>query len=185
MLQKLKSASLKKVLPGVIIMFLISAGLLIYFGPDFITWAKGPVPFEELTIDEIEDQYVTMTFELTWGTYATQVTTTTRNGAKVSERDSMQYHAVLVGGLDRYLYSDEDLYWERSVRTALLQSRQNELYNFPDEEKRWTVEECINRQQEMLEDNYRMMEEAANQGADLMVTSYGGGAGKDTLHDNG
>lgn len=47
------------------------------------------------------------------------------------------------------------------------------------------MEECINRQQEMLEDNYRMMEEAANQGADLMVTSYGGGAGKDTLHDNG
>lgn len=112
MLQKLKSASLKKVLPGVIIMFLISAGLLIYFGPDFITWAKGPVVFEDLTIDEIEDQYVTMTFELTWGTYATQVTTTTRNGAKVSERDSMQYHAVLVGGLNRYLYSDEDLYWE-------------------------------------------------------------------------
>lgn len=112
MLQKLKSASLKKVLPGVIIMFLISAGLLIYFGPDFITWAKGPVVFEDLTIDEIEDQYVTMTFELTWGTYATQVTTTTRNGAKVSEWDSMQYHAVLVGGLDRYLYSEEDLYWE-------------------------------------------------------------------------
>lgn len=112
MLQKLKSASLKKVLPGVIIMFLISAGLLIYFGPDFITWAKGPVVFEDLTIDEIEDQYVTMTFELTWGTYATQVTTTTQNGVKVSERDSMQYHAVLVGGLDRYLYSDEDLYWE-------------------------------------------------------------------------
>lgn len=112
MLQKLKSASLKKVLPGIIIMFLIAAGLLVYFGPDFITWVKGPVPFEDLTIDEIEDQYVTMTFELTWGTYATQVTTTTQNGRKVSERDSMQYHAVLVGGLDRYLYSDEDLYWE-------------------------------------------------------------------------
>lgn len=112
MLQKLKSASLKKVLPMVIIMFIAAAGLLVYFGPDFITWAKGPIPFEDLAIDEIEDQYVTMTFELTWGTYATQVTTTTRNGAKVSERDSMQYHAVLVGGLDRYLYSDEDLYWE-------------------------------------------------------------------------
>lgn len=112
MLQKLKSISLKKVLPGVIIMFLIAAGLLIYFGPDFITWVKGPVTFEDLTIDEIENQYVTMTFELTWGTYATQVTTTTQNGRKVSERDSMQYHAVLVGGLDRYLYSDEDLYWE-------------------------------------------------------------------------
>lgn len=112
MLQKLKSISLKKVLPGIIILFLISAGLLVYFGPDFITWVKGPVTFEDLTIDEIENQYVTMTFELTWGTYATQVTTTTQNGRKVSERDSMQYHAVLVGGLDRYLYSTEDLYWE-------------------------------------------------------------------------
>lgn len=112
MLQKLKSDSLKKVLPGVIILFLIGAGLLVYFGPDFFTWVKGPVAFEDLTIDEIEDQYVTMTFELTWGTYATQVTTTTRNGAKVSERDSMQYHAVLIGGLDRYLYSQDDLYFE-------------------------------------------------------------------------
>lgn len=71
------------------------------------------------------------------------------------------------------------------MRTALLQSRQNELYNFPDEEKRWTVEESISLQEERLEKNYGMMEEAAVQGADLMVTSYGGGAGKDTLHDNG
>lgn len=112
MLQQLKSDSLKKVLPGVIIMFLIGAGLLVYFGPDFFTWVKGPVAFEELTIDEIEDQYVTMAFELSWGAYATQVTTTTRNGAKVSERESMQYHVVLIGGLDRYLYSEEDLYFE-------------------------------------------------------------------------
>ncbi len=112
MLQKLKSASLKKVMPGIIILFIASAGLLVYFGPDFITWAKGPVAFEELSINEIENQYVTMTFELTFGTFATEVTTTTRNGAKVSERDTMQYHAVLVGGLDRYVNTNEDLYWE-------------------------------------------------------------------------
>lgn len=112
MLQKLKSASLKKVLPGIIILFIVAAGLLVYFGPDFITWVKGPVTFEELSIDEIDNQYVNMTFELTFGTYATEVTTTTRNGAKVSERDSMQYHAVLVGGLDRYVNTNEDLYWE-------------------------------------------------------------------------
>lgn len=112
MLQKLKSASLKKVLPGIIILFIAAAGLLIFFGPDFITWVKGPVAFEELSIDEIDNQYVNMTFELTFGTYATEVTTTTRNGAKVSERDSMQYHAVLVGGLDRYINTNEDLYWE-------------------------------------------------------------------------
>lgn len=47
------------------------------------------------------------------------------------------------------------------------------------------MEESISLQEEMLEKNYGMMEEAAVQGADLMVTSYGGGARKDTLHDNG
>ena len=112
MLQKLKSASIKKVLPGIIILYIAAAALLVYFGPDFFTWVKGPVTFEDLSIDEIKDQYVTMTFELSFGTYATEVTTTTQNGSKVSERDSMQYHAVLVGGLDRYIYTDEDLYWE-------------------------------------------------------------------------
>ena len=112
MLQKLKSASLKKVMPWIIVLSVAAAGLLIYFGPDFITWVKGPVTFEDLSIDEIEGQYVTMTFELTFGTYATEVTTTTRNGVKVSETDSIQYHAVLVGGLDRYINTDEDLYWE-------------------------------------------------------------------------
>lgn len=112
MLEKLKKDSLKSRLPIAIIMIIAAVGLLIYFGPDFITWAKGPVDFEDLTIDEIEDQYVTMTFELTFGTFATEVTTTTRNGSKISERDTMQYHAVLVGGLDRYMYTDESLYWE-------------------------------------------------------------------------
>ncbi len=112
MLEKLKKNSLKRRLPLIIILLVAAVGLLIYFGPDFITWAKGPVAFEELSIDEIEDQYVSMTFELTFGTYATEVTTTTRNGSTVSERDSMQYHAVLVGGLDRYMYTDESLYWE-------------------------------------------------------------------------
>ena len=112
MLQKLKSASIKKVLPGIIILYIAAAALLVYFGPDFFTWVKGPVTFEDLSIDAIKDQYVTMTFELSFGTYATEVTTTTQNGSKVSERDSMQYHAVLVGGLDRYIYTDEDLYWE-------------------------------------------------------------------------
>lgn len=112
MLEKLKKDSLKSRLPLAIIMIIIAAGLLIYFGPDFVTWAKGPVVFEELAIDEIKDQYVTMTFELTFGRFATGVTTTTRNGSKISERDSMEYHAVLVGGLDRYIYTDEELYWE-------------------------------------------------------------------------
>lgn len=112
MLEKLKKNSLKSLLPIIIIMLIVAVGLLVYFGPDFITWAKGPVVFEELSIDEIDDQYVTMTFELTFGTFATEVTTTTRNGSKVSERDSMQYHAVLVGGLDRYMYTNESLYWE-------------------------------------------------------------------------
>lgn len=107
MLEQLKKASLKKKMPAVIIMFIAAVALLVYFGPDFITWVNGPVKFEDLSKDEIKDQYVTMTFELTFGTYATETTTTTRNGVKVSERESMQYHAVLIGGLDPYMYSDK------------------------------------------------------------------------------
>ncbi len=94
-------------MPADIIMFIAAVALLVYFGPDFITWVKGPVKFEDLSKDEIKDQYVTMTFELTFGTYATETTTTTRNGVKVSERESMQYHGVLIGGLDPYMYTDK------------------------------------------------------------------------------
>lgn len=36
MLQKLKSASIKKVLPGIIILYIAAAALLVYFGPDFL-----------------------------------------------------------------------------------------------------------------------------------------------------
>ena len=107
MLEQLKKASLKKKMPAIIILFIAAVALLVYLGPDFITWAKGPVKFEDLSMDEIKDQYVTMTFELTFGTYATETTTTTRNGVKVSEKESMQYHAVLIGGLDPYMYSDK------------------------------------------------------------------------------
>ncbi len=107
MLEQLKKASLKKKMPAIIILFIAAVALLVYLGPDFITWAKGPVKFEDLSMDEIKDQYVTMTFELTFGTYATETTTTTRNGAKISEKESMQYHAVLIGGLDPYMYSDK------------------------------------------------------------------------------
>lgn len=57
------------------------------------------------------------------------------------------------------------------MKIALLQSRQNALYNFPDQKKLWTVKECMRLQREMLESNYRMMEEAAAGGADLMVTA--------------
>lgn len=68
------------------------------------------------------------------------------------------------------------------MRLALIQSRQNELYNFPDQEKRWSMNERIRLQQEMLEQNYRMMEEAAAKDIDLMVTTeavnYPGQPGK-------
>lgn len=107
MLEQLKKASLKKKMPAIIILIIAAVALLVYLGPDFITWVKGPVKFEDLTMDEIEDQYVTMTFELSFGTYATETTTTTRNGAKISEKETMQYHAVLIGGLDAYMYSDK------------------------------------------------------------------------------
>lgn len=107
MLEQLKKASLKKKMPAIIILLVAAVAILVYFGPDFITWAKGPVTFEDLSIEEIKDQYVTMTFELSFGTFASETTTTTRNGRKVSERETMRYHVVLVGGLDPYMYSDK------------------------------------------------------------------------------
>ena len=116
MLEQLKKASLKKKMPAIIILFIAAVALLVYLGPDFITWAKGPVTFEDLSIDEIKDQYVTMTFELTFGTYANETTTTTQNGVKISEKETMQYHAVLIGGLDSYMYSDK---WFEYVGLAI------------------------------------------------------------------
>lgn len=107
MLEQLKKASLKKKMPAIIILLVAAVAMLVYYGPDFITWAKGPVTFEDLSMDEIKDQYVTMTLELNFGTFANETTTTTRNGRKVSERETMRYHAVLIGGLDPYLTSDK------------------------------------------------------------------------------
>lgn len=103
MLEQLKKASLKKKMPAIIILLVAAVAMLVYFGPDFITWAKGPVTFENLSKDEIKDQYVTMAFELSFGTFASETTTTTRNGRKVSERETTQHHVVLIGGLDPYI----------------------------------------------------------------------------------
>ncbi len=57
------------------------------------------------------------------------------------------------------------------MRLALLQSKQNELYDFVNLQGKHTVPECIRLQKEMLEQNYRMMEEAVSQECDLMVTT--------------
>lgn len=116
MLEQLKKASLKKKMPAIIILLVAAVAMLVYFGPDFITWAKGPVTFEDLSIGDIKDQYVTMTFELSFGTFSNETTTTTRNGRKVSEKETMRYKIVLVGGLDPYLYSDK---WPEFVGLAV------------------------------------------------------------------
>lgn len=107
MLEQLKKASIKKKMPAVIILLIAAVALFIYLGPDFITYVKGPVKFEDLTIDEIKDQYVTMTFELTFGSYVSETSVTTRNGVKVSETETAQHQVVLIGGLDPYLSGEK------------------------------------------------------------------------------
>lgn len=57
------------------------------------------------------------------------------------------------------------------MKLALLQSKQNELYHIIDYGKRWSVPEAAGCQQEMLEQNYRMMREAAAEKADMIITS--------------
>lgn len=57
------------------------------------------------------------------------------------------------------------------MKLALLQSKQNELYDFVNSRRRYTIPECIRLQNEMLEQNYQMMEEVAAKGTDLMVTT--------------
>lgn len=57
------------------------------------------------------------------------------------------------------------------MNLALLQSKQNELYDFINQERVYTIPECISLQKDMLEQNYQMMEAAAAKGADLMVTT--------------
>ena len=107
---------MKKKMPAIIILLVAAVAILVYYGPDFITWAKGPVTFEDLTIDEIKDQYVTMTFELSFGAFANETTTTTRNGRKVSEKETMRHYIVLIGGLDPYLNSQK---WYEFVGLAV------------------------------------------------------------------
>ncbi len=110
MLQELKNKSLKQKLPVIIILLVIGLGLFVYHIPGVITMIKGPVPFEELEFDEIKDQYVTVNYNLNWGTFAEETTTTTRNGVKVSEGVSARMDVILVGGIEKYF--EEDTYFQ-------------------------------------------------------------------------
>ncbi len=68
------------------------------------------------------------------------------------------------------------------MKLALLQSKQNELYNFIDSKKHWKVSEASRLQEEMLGQNYEMMHEAAAMKADMIITSeainFAGNPGK-------
>lgn len=57
------------------------------------------------------------------------------------------------------------------MRLALLQSKQNELYDFINDTKQWETSQAARYQQEMLEQNYKMMEEAVAGRADIAITS--------------
>lgn len=56
------------------------------------------------------------------------------------------------------------------MKLALIQTKQNELYNFPGTRK-FEKSEVLSLRREYMEDVFRLVEEAAKKGADLIVTT--------------
>lgn len=57
------------------------------------------------------------------------------------------------------------------MKIALIQTKQNKLYDFENPGKYWSRREAHEKQREMIEQNIRLLEEARRLGADLAVTS--------------
>ncbi len=57
------------------------------------------------------------------------------------------------------------------MRLALIQTKQNALYCFAAPERHFTMDEAELLQQEMLRQNLKLMQEAAEKGCDLVVTT--------------
>ena len=58
----------------------------------------------------------------------------------------------------------------QTMKLALIQTKQNELYNFPGT-RTFDTEEVLRLRHEYMEEVFRMTEEAAKEGADLIVTT--------------
>ena len=129
MLEELKKRSVRQVMPCVLILLVLGIGLLIYFGPKCFLLVRGPVKFEDLSIDELEGQYVTATYELTFGMFAEEITTETSRYGSSSEYSSNQYYLMLVGGLDRYLYSEDYFEFVGVEFPKHYYSQADEVYN--------------------------------------------------------
>ena len=56
------------------------------------------------------------------------------------------------------------------MKLALIQTKQNELYNFPGT-RTFDTEEVLRLRHEYMEEVFRMAEEAAKEGADLIATT--------------
>lgn len=57
------------------------------------------------------------------------------------------------------------------MKLALIQTKQNALYNFIDQNRRWSADEAGIHQSQMLEQNYKMIGDAIEHGAEMVVTS--------------
>lgn len=57
------------------------------------------------------------------------------------------------------------------MKIALIQTKQNELYDFENPGKYWSRSDAHEKQREIVEQNIRLLEEAGRLGADLAVTS--------------
>lgn len=108
MLNEMKQKSMKAVMPWSVLLIVIGLILFVVFGKDFITYVKGPVDFEALSMDEINDQFVKFEYKFNYGTFAEETTTRTRNGVKVSEGVTSRMNVILIGGVDHYFEEETD-----------------------------------------------------------------------------
>ena len=108
MLEEMKKKSVKAIMPISILLIVVGVVLLAVFGPDFFTYVKGPVDFNTLTMDEIDNQFVKIDYNFSYGTFAEETTTRTRNGVKVSEGVTSRMNIVLISGVDHYFEKEND-----------------------------------------------------------------------------
>lgn len=89
MLEELKKQSLKRVLPGVIILAILAGICLAVGGPGILNMAKGPVPLYEYYGDELVGRYVAADVYVVYDWYAE--TTSRREGSRLETTKSRDF----------------------------------------------------------------------------------------------
>lgn len=105
MLRDLWLKSLKRALRPVLVLIGAAAFLLVC-GRDIFQYARGPQPFESLTMEELNGKYVQIHMDFTFGCFAEEITSygiNERIPEYYKHTSSTEYHVVPVGGLASYM----------------------------------------------------------------------------------